>query len=169
MISCSLVHRYQRFEGICYPLEVYFYNYVTLQYHINRHWSGQSGTGAVFLQVLRLPLPILIPLNAPYPSIIRHWYNRPTSDRRTKWTQVSTHLHEIKKNRSWKLLFWISSVIPVKSHQWDVSHGLRNIAIGERSPNTQWPGDWMVVLAQRFRRDLNPGLPLHSLSLCIFC
>jgi hypothetical protein len=45
--------------------------------------GGQSGTGAGFLRVLRLPLPIIIP----YSSIIRGWYNMPISGRRTKWTQ----------------------------------------------------------------------------------
>jgi hypothetical protein len=39
--------------------------------------GGQSGTGAGFLQVLRFPLPILIPPIAPHSSsIIRGWYNR---------------------------------------------------------------------------------------------
>jgi hypothetical protein len=49
--------------------------------------GGQSGTGADFLQVLRFPLSILIPPTAPHSSIIRGWYNRPNSGRRTKWTQ----------------------------------------------------------------------------------
>jgi hypothetical protein len=51
--------------------------------------SGQSGVGAGFLRVFRFPLPILIPPSAPHssPSIIRVWYNRPISGRRTKWTQ----------------------------------------------------------------------------------
>jgi hypothetical protein len=51
--------------------------------------GGQSGTGERFLRVLRFPLPILIPRTAPHSSssIIRGWYNRPTSGRRTKWTQ----------------------------------------------------------------------------------
>jgi hypothetical protein len=41
--------------------------------------GGWSGTGAVFLLVLRFPLPILIPPTAPQSSssIIRCWYNRP--------------------------------------------------------------------------------------------
>jgi hypothetical protein len=41
--------------------------------------GGQSGAGAGFLQVLRFPLPILIPPTAPQsPSpIIWGWYNRP--------------------------------------------------------------------------------------------
>jgi hypothetical protein len=49
--------------------------------------GGQSDTGAGFLRVLRFPLSILIQPNAPYSSIIRGWYNRPISGRRTKWTQ----------------------------------------------------------------------------------
>jgi hypothetical protein len=48
----------------------------------------RSGTEVCFLRVLRFPLPILIPPTAPHlSSIIRDWYNRPISDRRTKWTQ----------------------------------------------------------------------------------
>jgi hypothetical protein len=49
----------------------------------------QSGTGEDFLRVLLFPLPILIPPTAPHSSssIIRGWYNRPNSGRRTKWTQ----------------------------------------------------------------------------------
>jgi hypothetical protein len=50
--------------------------------------GGQSGTGAGFLRVLRFPLPILIPSNAPHlSSIIRGWYNRPVIGRPSKWTQ----------------------------------------------------------------------------------
>jgi hypothetical protein len=51
--------------------------------------GGQSGTGVGFLRVLRFPLPILIPPTAPHSlsSIIRGWYSRPISGRRTKWTQ----------------------------------------------------------------------------------
>jgi hypothetical protein len=50
--------------------------------------GGQSSTGVGFLRVLLFPLPILIPPTAPHPSsIIRGWYHRPDSDRRTKWTQ----------------------------------------------------------------------------------
>jgi hypothetical protein len=44
----------------------------------------QSGTGAGFLQVLRFPLPILIPPNATSSSVIRGWYNMPVSGWRTK-------------------------------------------------------------------------------------
>jgi hypothetical protein len=50
--------------------------------------GGQSGTGAGFLRALRFPLPILISPNASLLSyIIRDWYNRPVSGRRTKWTE----------------------------------------------------------------------------------
>jgi hypothetical protein len=58
-----------------------------------RVWScgicgGQNGTRAGFIRVFRFPLLILIPPTAPYSSyIIRGWYNRPISGRRTKWTQ----------------------------------------------------------------------------------
>jgi hypothetical protein len=48
----------------------------------------QSGTGAGFLRVLQFPLTILIPPTAPHSSdIVRGWYNRPISGRRTEWTQ----------------------------------------------------------------------------------
>jgi hypothetical protein len=51
--------------------------------------GGRSGTGACFLRVLRSPMTILIPPTAPHSAscIIRGWYNRPTSGRRTMWTQ----------------------------------------------------------------------------------
>jgi hypothetical protein len=54
--------------------------------------------GQVFLLVLRFPMPVLIPPNAPYSSVIRDWYNRPISGQSTKWTQSHPHPHEIKKN-----------------------------------------------------------------------
>jgi hypothetical protein len=61
----------------------------------------QSGTGAGFLRVLRFPLPILIPQTDPHSSsIIRGWYIRPVSGRRTKWTQSHpTPPQEIKKTK----------------------------------------------------------------------
>jgi hypothetical protein len=40
-----------------------------------------------FLRVLRFPLPIIPPTAPHSASIIRGWYNRPVSGRRTKWTQ----------------------------------------------------------------------------------
>jgi tRNA U54 and U55 pseudouridine synthase Pus10 len=61
--------------------------------------GGQSDTGAGFLQVLRCSLTILIPRTAPQlSSIIRGWYHRPISGRRTKWTQqsVSPHTKKLK-------------------------------------------------------------------------
>jgi hypothetical protein len=61
--------------------------------------GGRSGTGAGVLRGLWFPLPILIPPNAPYSSIIQGWYNRPTSGRRTKWTQSHpTARNNNKKN-----------------------------------------------------------------------
>jgi hypothetical protein len=42
------------------------------------HWDGY------FFPVLRFPLPILIPPTAPYSSIIRGWYSRPTNGLRIK-------------------------------------------------------------------------------------
>jgi hypothetical protein len=60
--------------------------------------DGQSDTGAGFFRVFRFPLPILIPPTAPLSSssIIRGWYNRPISGRRTKWT-VSPQRKKLKK------------------------------------------------------------------------
>jgi hypothetical protein len=58
----------------------------------------QSSTGAGFLRVLRLPLPILIPPNSPHSSIIRSWYSKPISIRRREWAQSHPILpHETKK------------------------------------------------------------------------
>jgi hypothetical protein len=53
--------------------------------------GAQSDTGAGFLRVFRFPLPTLIPPTAPQSSlssIIRGWYSRPVSGRRTKWTHT---------------------------------------------------------------------------------
>jgi hypothetical protein len=60
---------------------------------------GQSGIGVGLLRVLRFPLPILIPPTVPHSSssIIRDWYNRPNSGRRTKWTQS----HPTPRNSSY--------------------------------------------------------------------
>jgi hypothetical protein len=55
------------------------------------------GLWAGFLRVLRLPLPVLIPLTATHSSIIRGWYNRPNISRRTKWIQCYPHPKELKK------------------------------------------------------------------------
>jgi hypothetical protein len=50
--------------------------------------TEDSGTGEGFLRLLWFPLTIIIPPTTPHSSsIIRGWYNRPNSGRRTKWTQ----------------------------------------------------------------------------------
>jgi hypothetical protein len=50
--------------------------------------GGQSVTGAGLLRLIRFPLPILIPPTVLHSSsLIRGWYNRTISGRRTKWTQ----------------------------------------------------------------------------------
>jgi hypothetical protein len=63
--------------------------------------GGHSGTGAGFLRVFRLVLPILIPPTAQHSSfIIRGWYNKPDSGRRTKYTQShGTSRNTHKKRR----------------------------------------------------------------------
>jgi hypothetical protein len=61
-------------------------------------YGGQRGTGAGFLRVLRFPLPILIPPTAPHSSsIVRLWYSRPVTGRRTKWAQ--SHLTPRNKKK----------------------------------------------------------------------
>jgi hypothetical protein len=64
--------------------------------------------GAGFLRVLRFPLPIIIPSTAPHSSIIRGWYNRASSGRVTKLTQV-TPTARIKKVKTTKNIFEIKS------------------------------------------------------------
>jgi hypothetical protein len=51
--------------------------------------GGQSGTGAGFLRILILPLPVLLLSTASHSSasIIRGCYNRPVNGRRIKWNQ----------------------------------------------------------------------------------
>jgi hypothetical protein len=76
-----------------------------------------------FLRVLRFPLPILIPPTAPHSSIIRGWYNRPNSGRRTKWTQ-SHHTPRNKKNkkRVVNVVFQVLTGITMESTIfWDVT------------------------------------------------
>jgi hypothetical protein len=70
--------------------------------------GGQSGTGAGFIRVFRFPLPFFIPPTAPHSSTIQGWYNRPTGDRRTKWTQC----HPTKK-------FWEELIVYFPWHDTD--------------------------------------------------
>jgi hypothetical protein len=62
--------------------------------------GGKRGIKAGFLRVLRFPLPVLIPLNVPYTSIIKGWYN---SGRRTKWTQSHLTLPHGTKRKYTKI------------------------------------------------------------------
>jgi hypothetical protein len=77
--------------------------------------GGRSGTGAGFRRVLRFPLPILIPPTTPHStSIIRGWYNRPISGRRTKWTQLHATPSRVA-SVSWKDLLtsymWTANIM----------------------------------------------------------
>jgi hypothetical protein len=58
--------------------------------------GGQSSIGASFLRERRFPLPILIPLNVPYSSINRVWYNSPISGDVPGGLSVTTP-HKTKK------------------------------------------------------------------------
>jgi hypothetical protein len=62
----------------------------------------QSGTGADFLPLLRIPLLIFIPPTAPHSSsIIRGWYSRPVSGLLYQVDSVSPHPNKLKnKNES---------------------------------------------------------------------
>jgi hypothetical protein len=62
-------------------------------------YGGQNDTGEGFLWVLRFPLAILIPPNAPYSSIIWGWYSRPISGRRTKSIQSHPTKAKVKKRQ----------------------------------------------------------------------
>jgi hypothetical protein len=66
--------------------------------HVMLDCGGRSDTGAGFLRVHRFLLTILTPPNSPYASVIRGWYNRPVSGRRTRWTQA----HPTTRNRKKK-------------------------------------------------------------------
>jgi hypothetical protein len=58
--------------------------------------GGQSGTGAGFLRTLELSLPILIPPAALHSSIVKGWYSRAATGRRTKWAQS----HSTPRNKT---------------------------------------------------------------------
>jgi hypothetical protein len=79
---------------------------VPSQVRISGVCGGQSGTGAGFLRILQFPLPILIPPTAPYSSspIVRGWYYRSVSGRRTKWTQSHPTPRNEKKKRKERVL-----------------------------------------------------------------
>jgi hypothetical protein len=84
-------------------------------------FGGQSGTGAGFLQVLLFPLPILIRPSAPHSSpIIRGWYNRPISGRRTKWTQS----HPTPRNKKKILSYWSLGRLPFTTLSAGKLHGV---------------------------------------------
>jgi hypothetical protein len=88
--------------------------------------SGQSGSGASSLRVMRFPLPILIPLAAPHSSssIIRGCYNRPICGRRTKWTQSHPRPGNLKKKtKSKKRRLYLAD--PLKTlHNTSIPHQL---------------------------------------------
>jgi hypothetical protein len=62
--------------------------------------------GAGLLRILRFPLPIPIPPTAPHSSsIIRGWYNRAVSARRTEWPQSHPTQEAKKKLHSGSRVF----------------------------------------------------------------
>jgi hypothetical protein len=65
--------------------------------------SGQSGAWAGFILVLRFSQQILIPPTAPHSllssSVIRGWYSRPISGRRTKWAQSHPTQRKLKREK----------------------------------------------------------------------
>jgi hypothetical protein len=124
----------------------------------SRVWSsgicgGQSSAGAGFLQVLQFPLPILIPsaaLNSS--SIIRVWYNRLVSSRRSKWTQShptprNLKIKEIKQRRT--LIWWdlIKKNVPFLSKL-----GFNKAKNGFRdSGKICWPLESCVWIGYKYR------------------
>jgi hypothetical protein len=97
--------------------------------------GGQSGTGVGFLRVLLFPLPILIPPTVPHSSssVIRGWYNRPVSGRRTKWTQSHPTPRNKKKKKT-----------PTKFHTVWFRHS--NITWGRGITSGRQHGDRMRLL-----------------------
>jgi hypothetical protein len=84
--------------------------------------SGWSCTGAIFLPVLRFPLPVLILTNAAYASVTRDWKNRLHNGRGTTWIQshstlriknvpvVASRLRYVMSPYNWRN--WTGSVPP---------------------------------------------------------
>jgi hypothetical protein len=82
-----------------------------------------------FSRVLMVPLPILIPPTTPHlsSSIIRDWYNRRISGRRTKWTQIKKSL-PMQLSKSFEEVTLSGGTLleslPVYRLWWQVFHGL---------------------------------------------
>jgi hypothetical protein len=103
-------------------------------------FGWQSGTGAGFLRVLRLPMPVFISSIAPRSSsIIRGWYNMPNIGRRTKWILSHTPHQETKK---WRYLLCSEDLVvlevpPAVTYQnW--SSGSRSTTCSNVSELDQW-------------------------------
>jgi hypothetical protein len=75
------------------------------------HWGG-------FVQLLQFPLPILLPPNAPYSSIIWDWYNRPISSQRTEWSLTPSHkiTKKLHESASCMRKILIVTLYKVKTH-----------------------------------------------------
>jgi hypothetical protein len=113
------------------------------------HWAG-------FLRVLQFPLPVYIPPTVPHSSyIIRGWYKRPNSGRRTKCTQS----HPIrKKNKGyfktlsesrlcsveWRGETWMMNRKELLTTYLDIS--LAGLAVGVDEIQTRAPPTMNVVL-----------------------
>jgi hypothetical protein len=76
----------------------------------------QSGTGGGFLRVLRFLLPIFIPSNAPYSSIIRGWYNGPAC----QVGSVSPRPNKLKKNYALVLRYLLCLVRVSSDVHWNI-------------------------------------------------
>jgi hypothetical protein len=102
--------------------------------------GGQSDTGEGFLRVLRFSLP-LMPPTAPHSStsIIRGWYNTPSSARRTEWTQShpkrrkrkNTVLQNEYAENAVFICFVYFYFLPTAS--------FRILRIESQQPKTPWP------------------------------
>jgi hypothetical protein len=137
--------------------------------------GGQSGTGAGFLRVLRFPLPILIPPAAPHSSsIIRGWYNRPISGRRTSGLSP-TPPKETKK----KKLIGLDVVVEIKTCSPAGNRKQSNENNGGRNRRRPWSGEvrYLPVKAQArgWRGDRiasvavgKGGMDFHFEGVCVY-